>query len=828
MIRVFLAGLIFVAPAWAAEVVSITSGEHEGFARLVLRVDPSNDWSLKQGNHSAELIIQGADFTFNESNVFDRIARNRLLSTNTIIGDDISTFHLNLACTCKVKAYGYQGEYIVLDIFDSETSTNIQEAANAENVQRRAPQLWNNENQAFTHSAPSAISSMVPQAPSFIGTVVENAFPKQVLMPTLDTGILRDTLLENPKPDQMIEEAMQPLEYGMDQSDEEVPHHDESVDEHSIPSEERMVADTESGPHVNEDLAETVAMARTQLLQQLTMAAEMGLLDFDGPILATAAEEQPEEMELEPETIHREPEPTHPLDDRQLRVQSVYDRDAGAAEIMEMLAAHNNCPSGEILDIASWGSGDNFSEEVSAARTMMLREFDEPDLSVVSDLVHLYIRYGFGLEAMTYLNDYENLPNIDLLKELATVVDGKSVAMNGLLGAAVSCNGIVGVWALAGTYPDVSEIPGNIVSIANAFEELPIKIRRIFGPRLVLAFLGRGLIEEAAKFSDILERAPGDHGVEHRLSMADVTLEMGGINEAQEAYHSLANRNNSLSVDALIRLAELSLEQGNQMTENVLNDLGAAADEARGSSKGGELRRLEALWIAKLSGGRAALTMLAAEVERDSMNADKLMEASREVLGGMSAARPLDEYVTAIGEYSYLILEGREGYDVRAKVGRELLQSGLPNFAIQILQPSVDSDNIDGMQIAAEAYLDIYQPDLAFALLEGVKTDRARVLRIKASVRSSDFARAIKELNALHNKDLAWVDPGWFSGNWNDAAATDAAALELLNKYIHRPSNFTSESFLVVDDLATLADVQDVLDNSTIASRELAGVINDR
>lgn len=852
MIRTSLFALIIAAPSWAAEVVTITSGEHDGFTRLVLRVDPANGWSLKQDNRAAELTITAPDFTFNEANIFTRIAKTRLLSTSTEDKGSNSSFHMNLACACRVNAYEYLDTYIVIDIFDADGSEeHVSEVAHVAEIRHRTPQLWSSESNEFARAAPSAISSLAPQPPRFFGTIAEEAFPEQAMFTTvLDPEMAHDMTPEVPHPDSgMHEEMVEEIPQSALHSEEHMVTDVVQIDEHLISEDEHMdahmeSADTPSDPHaapddhmmvedenttpIDDDLAETVAMARTQLLQQLTMAAERGLLEFDGPIPHDTSEDEPEELVQEMVEEHHEPEPTHPLDDRQIRVQSVYDRDAGATEILELLAAHNTCPTEESLDIASWGSGADFSDEIAVARTTMLREFDEPNLSAVTDLIHIYIRYGFGIEAATYLTDYDMIPNHALLVDMAAIVDGNSAKMGGALSRASSCSGAVGLWAIIGAYPAIDAPLGDVASIINAFAEMPVDLRRMAGPRLATAFLARGLAAEASIVSDILERAPGDHGEMHVLSMADIALDHGAVDEAVNLYDDLIDEKTDVSTDALIRLAEITLNEGRHMANDFLVDLGAAADEARGTTKGTELRRLEALWIAELSGGSNALELLSDEIERDHMTANLLEQAAREVLWSMSSDISPDEYVETITEYANFIAEGSDGYDLRVKVGKELLDAGLPNVALEILQLARDPENLDGRLLAARANLQMYRPDVSLTLLADVTEDEAKLMRIEANLGLAYFDEALKDLKALENQELALVDLVWFSGNWKKAAAENPIASEILHNYTGQATDTMFTESVPVNEPSSLLEIQNVLDSSSAASNELAAILDDQ
>lgn len=836
MIRGLLFGLACVAPSVVkAEVVRVTSGEHDGFTRLVFAVDPSLGWSMQNGNRSAKLVFSTEEITFNDSEVFTRIAKNRLSAIHTVEGADTSSFQMDLECNCDVKAYAYLDSYIVVDILDSNvpSADNIPETA--DNTQRTAPQLWGAQERALALAPMFSVSSVAPAAPKFYGTIQEDAFSEQPfttvmssdlehdLVPMVDTSSEAESgnMLAETHSDEMdvhADTVMEPHddEHPMEQAETE-------TETDMMSAREEISTDT---AEIDAELAETVAMARTQLLQQLTMAAEQGLLNFDGP-LPTDPEDEHVEETVEIEEPIELPPAQLPIDDRQLRVQSVYDRDADFDEVLDMLT-QNTCPDEGLLNIASWGSGEDFSDELSVARTAMLQEFDEPDLSAVSDLVHVYIRYGFGIEAETYLNDYEHVPDQELLLDLAKIMDGRSVEHTGPLGMANACDGLAGVWALIGQYPRLDSQLGDIGSIMDAFSVLPIDIRRSLGPRLSTAFLGRGLLEEAALVSEIVERAPGEHGDEHALSMADIAHDRGDIDTAEDAYESLAHNDGALAIDALIKMAEVSLEQGKPMTHEVLADLGAAADLGRGTEKGSELRRLEALWLVKLNSAHAALTLLSDETHMDPLNSAKTEGAIHEILLAMSASGSHEAYVKAIDEFVHFVPDGPDGYVLRTKIGAELLTVGLPNLALEILRPNVDAENEDGRMIAARANLHVSQPANTLSLLAMSEGDNVRLLRVEAHLGLGDFDGALMELEAIEDRELAEIQPAWFRGNWKLAAGSDLAALKILDGYGSDAIALGNMEFSSENEMTTLADVQDVLDTSNAASDELAAIVEGR
>ena len=72
------------APAAAAEGGAIRGGEHDGFTRIVLTVDPTTEWSLETADGRATLRFPGKELPFSTRGVYDRIPRTRITSVGDV------------------------------------------------------------------------------------------------------------------------------------------------------------------------------------------------------------------------------------------------------------------------------------------------------------------------------------------------------------------------------------------------------------------------------------------------------------------------------------------------------------------------------------------------------------------------------------------------------------------------------------------------------------------------------------------------------------------------------------------------------------------------
>ena len=767
----FLFMFMLSAPTFA-QAVAVVSGEHEGYTRLVFTISSEREWSLVIGDNSATLVFPDQNLEFEDERVFARIPKTRLVSTRSEQGDETTEYEMVLGCDCEVGAYPYQDEYIVVDIADPP------EPSVAASIARHlTPELGGATLPDGSYKQPEYVQWMPPRAPYYVSSPYSVNFPIE-----MDGAGLTSPQVSGIAPSVSQTDVIQ------------------------VTKPEAI----EAAREYDQEMQAAVDASRNSLLQQLTLAADQGLLDLTGPIpeLLQSAEPVHEVEVAAPPDIVEEPE-----DGNQILIQSASTRDALAARgVVERIT--NHCPSPETLDVASWGSGKEFSDELANARQNVLREFDKPDFEKIEQLVRTYLRYGFGAEAGSYLLEAgQNIAYQPLMLDLAAIVDGKSVQTGGPLSQAIDCDGVAGLWALVGTYPAVDMDIGNKPTIIEAFAELPSDIRRLVGPRLTSAFLDRGLEATARQISDILERAPGGHGADHELVAGNLMQIEGSTDEASQTYLTLASDNSLVATDALIALATLGLARDQPPPPHLLRDLGAGAKVWRGTQKGGELRRLEGLWLAKQGKEADAVELLIEEILRDPFNAEILRETAEDILSTLSVSDKLEHsFAEIVHAYVEFIPDGAEADGLRNEIAAKLVLVGLPDSAIEILRPALQRNERHATLMAANANLKAFRPESALLLLQGVAGDAARKVRVEAYVGIEDFEHALVELYQYANMADALVMPHWFNGNWAAVVKTDPAAAEIREKFFSDDTGSAQMSDnLTNDDTLSLSSLQTLL-----------------
>ena len=116
--RAFALALAAAAPAAAEEGGPIRGGEHAGFTRLVMQVDPRTEWSLETGADRATIRFPGKPLTFSTGEVFDRIPRGRVRNVTVTTRGAMTEIAVELGCDCRISTSFVGARYLALDIAD--------------------------------------------------------------------------------------------------------------------------------------------------------------------------------------------------------------------------------------------------------------------------------------------------------------------------------------------------------------------------------------------------------------------------------------------------------------------------------------------------------------------------------------------------------------------------------------------------------------------------------------------------------------------------------------------------------------------------------------
>ncbi|WP_298968638.1 hypothetical protein [uncultured Roseobacter sp.] len=121
--RKFLALAMFSASlastAALANPITVRSGDHDGFTRLVMQLPTGVEWDVSGVPGKQTISLSGHNSGFDLSRVFDVIPRDRL--TNVV--QYPARLELELSCDCRVNSFLEQGDFLVVDVIDGPPLT---------------------------------------------------------------------------------------------------------------------------------------------------------------------------------------------------------------------------------------------------------------------------------------------------------------------------------------------------------------------------------------------------------------------------------------------------------------------------------------------------------------------------------------------------------------------------------------------------------------------------------------------------------------------------------------------------------------------------------
>ncbi|MEJ6393022.1 hypothetical protein V8J82_07145 [Gymnodinialimonas sp. 2305UL16-5] len=515
-----------------AQTIPIQSGDHAGFTRLVLPIGGNRDWSLQRIDDTEwALELMPSVDGFDTSQIFNLIQRNRLADVTTEDG-----LSLSLACNCTVTAFRYDTRFLVVDIADPEPDAPAAELEEARAAERAA--------------AASALPNLAQLLP---GRAVQGFDPEIAMS---DPGQI---------PDQPVAEEPAPLETA-------------------------TAADLPRQDIPNPRIAEAAEI----MAEQLARAAASGLLDaaLDQPLTVAdpVAEPLPTEIpEFAPnpeepgaedmaENIPDTPDlfPTGPLP---IRAESALDAGLNIELSRPTRAVPGSC-TGATFNIRDWATGAGFEQDLGELRDGLYDERDNLVLSIAEDLARHYIYYGFGAEAIFWLDQIPEAP-LDL-RYVAALLDGAERTGFPSVTVPSDCSDGELLWRYLANAVEPDLLPEEVDAVQRGFHALPPSLRDHIGPSLARRFhsddevsatrnvreaLHRGGRLDAAvlRILDIdIDIAPDRSPDETRIALEEAVRDDGGDPVTVMARALLFDRMNGTlpSPDRLVAAEALLRETG--------------------------------------------------------------------------------------------------------------------------------------------------------------------------------------------------------------------------------------------------------------------------
>ena len=379
------------------------------------------------------------------------------------------------------------------------------------------------------------------------------------------------------------------------------------------------------------------------------------------------------------------------------------------------------CAEDSFFEFAKWTSEGDFSLQLGEKRARILGEFDRPVPEAVVALVQLYLAGGFGAEAASVVRQFlPDTPQAKLYLDIARVIDGKQIPDSELAGY-VECDGRVALWAALAKGHLEPNVALDTKSVVRAFSELPLQMRRHFGPDVVRILLGRNDQATELEIQNAFERAAESVGPELSLMVARVSADAGESLKAEQSLIEATQTNSPLTPVALIELVDSVIARGSSLDAPMLATLESYTVEGRRSENGPELARVFVLALAA-SGqfGRA-------------------FDISEE--NGGSAAADLYQILARSGPDQDLLMyaadargPGIASQSTKEEMARRLLALDLPELALLWIG---QDQSPTARRLAADAHLELDRPENVVTLLQGMNDPESqRLLSAALSIQS--------------------------------------------------------------------------------------------
>lgn len=734
-----------------ADTVSLRSGEHPGFSRMVIDLGQLPRWSLESNGNTRRLVFDGPPVQIDVSRAFDRIGRQRVAALTS----DVNELRFDLACRCSVSVFGMPGGRLVIDVRDGPPRPNVRLAG-------RPPE----EQAGFAR--PKVLNADLSAVSSDISTVLpEPLTPSQRdyrdERPLLE--LRADHHLDRAEPE--LPEAYPPD--ALPSRRGELVELDPSVSMRDLPTLSVNGVLSPFGQH------ERISEATSALIDALDRASNLGLVDRNDEDFAV------------PATPNRPvPPPGTPLplpigDQSSLRVSTSLDRDlARLADSLGDRAARSGCLTDYDLDVGSWGDADAPMNGFSQSRLGLFGEFDEPKIDVARALVRNYLYLSFGAEAKSVLAAF---PFEDAEKSvfafLAEVADGKTRPSDSEVAALLGCQGNVAIWALL-SMPDIP--PASDVAkseIAATFSALPLHLRKRYGPTLVQRFLALNDAGTAKLIWNAVDRADSERSEEFVLATAELAAVNGDVETAEVALARLEAGSPENAPKAVVRLIRSRLDRGASLDPGLADTAAALSFENRGTQLARDLKFEELR-------GRTALGQwdrVFEELPRAEF-AGALSRSDGEALLAahflaIAERADVETFLSRAFQANDRLPIGPGTDQARRAIADRLTALGFTDEALALLD-KIDSRVQEDDLTAARADLSAGALQSAIEHLDGIETAEAARLRGEALERLGEFDAAARAYQDADDAERAGKVLER-AGDWeNGSGAVSAAAAQLL------------------------------------------------
>ncbi|MHA7850952.1 hypothetical protein [Roseovarius sp.] len=588
---------------------------------------------------------------------------------------------------------------------------------------------------------------------------------------------------------------------------------------------DRNTTQNPTGPVADSQGLERSALGQMQndLLAQLSRAASQGLLEPRESGVIQPSKANPANPRTPAGTAFENLSSAASPRNINLRAETSMDREfVKLFEDQVPELSGSSCISNDMLNVRDWAQETPFWTQIGPLRASLTSEIDEIDANTARDLARIYIHFGFGAEAIAVLNVKKTMSQEALiLRDMAAILEFGSLSEAGIFSDQVTCSTSAALWSLLAREDFPSDQPVDKNAVLRAFAALPHHLRVYLGPDLAIRLTRTGDNDTAGQILSMIERGSLPAPPPARLARAEVDLALGLVEPAQATLTEIVESNSEPSVDALIRIVETSIENGEPISFELAQLVGAYAIENRESPLANDLA-----WATVAALGASAAFDEAIEIlEEQGPNFPPDRPDIRSIL-----ADQLTETADDIGFLGH-VLEAHLGQPSRLSaasanaVAERLLSLGFPDQARSFVASTAAKAGLeqDRQLLRAQAALAINRPRQAEVdLIE--RTDKAaNQLRARARSMIGEHGAA-KEFYQSAGQDADAETEAWYDERWSDLATSDDPHLSDLAALLGQDETISGTP----SDAGVLSENRALIENSDRMRHTISALLDAR
>lgn len=673
MRRLIAIVLVSCLPAIAvAQTARVTSGDHDGFSRLVIELPGQTPWQFGRQSDGYAFVVSPATVEFDLAAVFDVIGRNRLasVSAKSVSG----MLHIGLACACHAIPFEFRPGVIVIDFRDGPppdgSSFELPLDATTGTTAPRRPKPRPLAVLAAAAQTPIAEMSQTVPAPRADDPVVDALTPQ----PHTGSTWVPSSL---PVPPELT--STEPRNPSAAATGAETAYDWVTADPDVAPG------NTEAAPgepFVVGPQTPSLSALRDDLLMQLGRGAARGVIDLATSDARHASTAPGDNEQAALSQVMLNPFPG-------MHATAANDADP------DLTGDGTRCIGDADLDLALWGRPGPVAVELSAVTSGLVGEFDTVNAETLVSATKYYLHLGFGAEATHLLDAF---PQSEMAHEtriwhaLGALVDGRTNP-DGPFASMLPCDTAAAMWAVLATDTLRSSDKIGTDAVLRSFSALPLHLRLSLGPALADRFLAIGRDDVVRALRDSIRRAPALHGTEADLIDADMHLVKGAPSAAADLAQGVIDGAGPGVPKAMLALVTANLAQGIPIDTQTTDALSSLVREHQGSTLEQPLVRALILGLSSNGDATTAAAMLqdnpAAEAEFWTVLADLGSDSDLLELAVVAQVRPAPAAHAP----------------ARSEVSRRLSGMGFVDIAKEWL--GMPTDDWEDDQLALAARLDL-------------------------------------------------------------------------------------------------------------------------